>query len=245
MPTIAHCPTAQGMHRAYLVITAIFISTLCVINFINISHLIEFKLAFFTYHWTIVFPVGILPYPITFLCTDIVSECYGKQAANQLVTLGLIANLFMALLIWLVGVPDFSLTMSTQGHDTAAMQRAFFQTMRYMSLAAISASMLAYLLAQYLDVMLFHLLKRLCSNKHLWLRNNVSTIISQWVDTCCVLSCSYWMTHQLGWTLPAPSQVQYSLLSIIIGSYGYKCLAALIDTIPCYFFVRLLKPSNN
>lgn len=122
--------------------------------------------------------VGILAYPFTFLVTDVLSEVYGKRRANQVVTAGFVASIFVVLLVELADITDsapFGI-----GSDT-------FTEVFGLSKIAIFASMTAYLTAQYLDIRLFHFWRRLTKGKHLWLRNNASTITSQFADTFIVL----------------------------------------------------------
>lgn len=229
-----HFSLGRSTHDTiYIIIASIFIGTLCLINVINISRFITFEFTFFSQPLSFIIPVGIIPYPLTFLCTDIVSECYGKKAANQLVMAGLIANVTTFTLIWLCGLPGSFVPQTTLENQ--------FYLMRYLTMTAIISSMLAFLIAQYLDVYLFHLIKQLTHEKHLWLRNNVSTMISQFVDTCLVFSTTYLMTYHLAWGETQTGNPVYPLLTVILSSYGFKLAAALLDTIPCYCFVGLIK----
>ena len=123
--------------------------------------------------------VGLLPYPITFLVTDVISEIYGQKRANQVVLSGLIASIFMLLI---VTIADF-----VQAAAWSPINNEIFSQVFGLSAAAVFASMLAYLFAQFVDVRLFHFWKKLTNGKHLWLRNNASTIFSQFIDTFSVL----------------------------------------------------------
>ena len=165
--------------------------------------------------------VGLLPYPITFIVTDIISEIYGKKKANEVVTSGLIASLFMLLI---VTVSD-NIPSAPFGIGSEIFSKVFG-----LSAAAVFASMLAYLFAQYIDVRVYHFWKRLTNGKHLWLRNNASTIASQLVDTTlviCILFVGVWNTDQI--------------LSAIIDGWIFKMLMALLDTPIIYGIIYLLK----
>ena len=96
----------------------------------------------------------------------------------------------------------------------------------------ITASMLAYLVAQLIDVSIFHYLKKLTSGKKLWLRNNISTIFSQLVDTIIVNSIFLYFGLNLGWDI---------ILKIIIASYIFKILIAIFDTPFVYIGVHFTK----
>ena len=114
---------------------------------------------------------GALPYPITFLATDLLSELYGRRRANRVVWAGFAASLFALLALWL-GAQFPALSDSPVGDET--YNAAFANTWR-----VIAASMTAYLFAQFVDVRLFHFWKGLTNGRHLWLRNNASTVVSR------------------------------------------------------------------
>ena len=129
--------------------------------------------------------VGLIAYPITFLVTDIISEIYGKTKANQVVMSGLFASIFMLLIVTVSDILPATVW--------APVNNATFNQVFGLSGAAVFASMMAYLFAQFIDIRLFHFWKRITNGKHLWLRNNDSTVFSQFVDTFCVLFllCSF------------------------------------------------------
>ena len=124
--------------------------------------------------------VGLLPYPVTFLVTDIISEIYGKKKANQVVMSGLVASIFMLLVV--------TISNYVQATSWSAVDDETFSQVFGLSGAAVFASMMAYLTAQLVDVRVFHFWKKLTNGKHLWLRNNASTIFSQFIDTFSVLA---------------------------------------------------------
>lgn len=161
----------------YLVLAAIFIAALVACNLIFQKFFIwDFSL----FGTSIRFEqsVGILAYPVTFLVTDILSEIYGKQRADRVVTAGLVASLFV---LGLVLVSTLMEATEWSPVDDPTFLRVFG-----LQWVAVTASMIAYLGAQYLDIRLFHFWKKLTHGKHLWLRNNASTIGSQLVDTALV-----------------------------------------------------------
>ncbi len=161
----------------YLVLAAIFIAALVACNLIFQKFFIwDFSL----FGASIQFEqsVGILAYPVTFLVTDILSEIYGKEHANRVVTSGLVASLFV---LGLVLVSTLMEATPWSPVDNETFLRVFG-----LQWVAVTASMVAYLGAQYLDIRLFHFWKKLTHGKHLWLRNNASTIGSQLVDTALV-----------------------------------------------------------
>ena len=164
----------------YLILAGIFIASLVSCNLIFQK--------FFTWSpfglYTFEISVGILPYPITFLVTDLISEIYGLKRANRVVMAGLIASIFI---LGVVTVADLAPATSWSPVTDSEFSKVFGLTG-----AAVGASMAAYLAAQFIDIRLFHFWKRLTNGKHLWIRNNFSTMASQLVDTSVVvgLLCS-------------------------------------------------------
>ena len=194
--------------RIYLILGALFITSLVVSNLIFLKF---FYWDFFGLY-TFKISVGILPYPITFLITDIVSEIYGKKKANEMITTGIFASFFSLLIIYVADV--------VPAIKTSPVNDALFTQVFGASAIAVFASMTAYLLAQYIDVHIFHFWKRLTKGKHLWLRNNFSTFLSQFVDTASVLLllCSF---GQIDWSL---------FSSLLLGGFLFKVLVAVVDT---------------
>jgi queuosine precursor transporter len=162
--------------------------------------------------YTFEISVGILPYPITFLITDIISEVYGKKKANEIVTAGIFAS-FFSLLIVVVSNKVPATVWSPI--DDPLFTKVFGATA-----IAVLASMMAYLLAQYIDIQIFHFWKRKTRGKHLWLRNNFSTFLSQFVDTFTVLLllCSF-------------GKIDWSLFGkLLLSGFLFKVLIAISDT---------------
>ena len=104
---------------------------------------------------------------------------------------------------------------------------------------AVFASMLAYIAAQYCDVQLFHFLKRLTKGKHLWIRNNFSTLLSQMVDSVMVITVTFGAAFVRG------DMVLNTLLILIGSNYLFKATVALLDTGPFYLLVNVLRKYLN
>lgn len=225
----------QRREIVFLVLSGLFLGTLGMLNILSISRFVN---VFVWGNFAVTVAVGVLPYPLTFLCTDLISELYGKERANQVVWVGLLLNVWVLFIVWLGGVlPGFEPTDPATGEilrDAAGRLPVFFE-IRNLTFGAIIASMAAYLTAQFVDVYLFHFWKTLTNGKHLWLRNNGSTLLSQLVDTVAVVL----ITHFLAGVLPIDdSQSLWPQLIRFIG-YGYlfKLVAALLDTGPFYLCV--------
>ena len=176
---------ASTLHRRreglFLVLAGLFMGTLAMLNILGVTRFIDLSFRLPLVGWEVPMPlaVGVLPYPITFLCTDFISELYGRERANTVVWMGLALNVWVMAILWLGGaLPGFEVP----GQESSGL----FFDLRRLAFGAVTASMLAYLVAQFVDVQLFHFWKRLTGGKHLWLRNNGSTLISQLIDTVAV-----------------------------------------------------------
>ena len=201
----------------YLILSGIFIASLVTCNLIA-NKFVTVDLGFKVF----IVSAGILPYPFTFLVTDLISELYGQKKANLVVLAGFFASMFVLFFLWLGGqfnaIPDSLVT--DQVYDSV-----FRNAWRI-----IAASMTAYLFAQFIDVRIFHFWKKLTNGKHLWLRNNASTVVSQLLDTIlviCILFFGVWSTDQI--------------FSAIIDGWLFKMLMAFIDTPIIYGIIHLLK----
>lgn len=242
-----HPIEATALHarreRVFLVLAGVFLGTLTMLNILGISRFI--KLASFetASGREIVFAVavGVLPYPVTFLCTDFISELYGRARANWVVFVGLLLNVWVVFVLWIAGLlPGFETIDPATGEvarDAAGRLPVFFEV-RTLTFGAVIASMIAYLAAQFCDVWLFHFWKRITRGRHLWLRNNGSTLISQLVDTVAVIL----ITHYWARALPiiGDQPLWSELLLFIATGYVFKVVIALLDTVPFYIGVGVL-----
>ena len=213
----------MAAYRIYFILGALFICSLVVSNLIFQKF---FYWDFFgLYRFEI--SVGILPYPITFLITDLLSEIYGKKKANQVVTAGIFASLFSLLIVYTsAAVPSTA---------WSPVNDALFNTVFGATAVAVLASMLAYLFAQYIDIQLYHFWKRLTRGKHLWLRNNFSTFFSQFLDTITVLLllCSF-------------GKIEWERFSaLLLSGFLFKVLIALCDTPFMYLGVYIFRKRFN
>lgn len=210
--------------QIFLFLAALFITSLVVSNLI-------FQKFFFWYPVdTSIFgiplfelSVGILPYPITFLITDLISEIFGKKKANQVVVAGIFASFFsIGILLVADAVPPIA---------SSPINDATFNQVFSLSPLAVLASMIAYLLAQFVDIRIYHFWKKITQGKHLWLRNNFSTFASQFLDTFTVilLLCFFGV---LSWDM---------FLGLVVSGFIFKVLVAVIDTPFLYLFVYLIR----
>lgn len=210
---------AQRAPFIYLLLAALFIASLVTCNLIaNKFVSVDFGFAAFKVS------AGVLPYPITFLITDILSEIYGRRRTNAVVISGFFATLLVLLILFL-------------GHSFPALENSPVSEEQYASVfqnswRVFSASMLAYLGAQFLDVRLFHFWKGLTKGKHLWLRNNFSTILSQLVDTILVTTVIFIGVEDLEF-----------IGSLVWDGWLFKVIFAAADTIVIYLVIYWFRKS--
>lgn len=190
--------------------------------------------------------VGVLPYPLTFLCTDLISELYGKKRASFLVWLGLALNIFVIGTLYLGellpsadSAPPWQTLFLAKpvflpNGESVSGSVDLYHMIYACTAGSVFASMVAYLAAQLCDVHLFHFWKKLTKGKMLWVRNNLSTLVSQLVDSFTVIAITFGAVFFRG-------EMGLKEILILMGSnYLFKMSAALVDTIPFYFGVHYL-----
>ncbi len=241
----------ERRERVFLILAGTFLGSMAMLNIIGITRFIHIG--------PLALAVGVLPYPITFLCTDLVSELYGRRRANFLVFTGLIVNLLVIGTLWLgqalpgiseAARPDFlpvgswnpppwqtiHLSEPVPLPNGAVIESSgpLFYMIYACTAGAVLASMVAYLAAQFCDVALFHFWKNLTKGKHLWLRNNGSTLVSQLVDTSMVIFITFGAAFFRG-------EKTFREIMVLIGSgYLFKMIVAFLDTLPFYIGVHYL-----
>jgi len=194
----------------YLILAALFIASLVTCNLIFAKFCYWQPLGEIDFIFEL--SVGILPYPITFLITDLISELFGRKRANQVVMAGLVASLFTYFIVIVAdAVPAVEYSPVSDEQFTNVFGRTGI---------AVLASMLAYLGAQFVDIRIFHFWKNLTKGKHLWLRNNFSTIFSQFIDTFIVLALLC-LADAIPWD---------KFWMLLLNGFLFKVLVALLDT---------------
>ena len=233
LPRLDEATVYERRQLVFLVLSGLFLGTLAMLNILGVTRFIDLSFQIPGTSLTIPMPlaVGVLPYPVTFLCTDFISELYGRHRANQVVWMGLALNLWVMLILWVGGaLPGFE--------PPDQPQSGIFFEVRRLAFSAVTASMIAYLAAQFIDVHVFHFWKSLTKGRHLWLRNNGSTLVSQLVDTVSVIL----ITHFLAKGIPVdPAEPLWpQLLTFIAAGYTFKLTVALVDTAPFYLGAKHL-----
>ena len=199
--------------RLYYILGALFIAALITCNLIA-NKFISIDLGFKTF----IISAGVLPYPLTFLITDILSELYGRKRTTHVVLSGLFASVFVLFILWL-GAQFPAIDGSPVDDET-------FNSVFQNAWRVIAASMFAYLAAQLVDVRLFHFWKGLTKGRMLWVRNNFSTIVSQLIDTTLVV-----------FVLFVGVESTETMTGYIMDGWLFKVLCALLDTVLIYAFM--------
>ncbi len=173
--------------------------------------------------WKFVVPAAVIIYPFTFLLTDIIGELYGKDEGNRTVWYGLLASI-VAMVIIYVG-------MLLPAAPFMEEKQSAYEILLGPNRRIVMASLLAYICSQKHDVWAFHVLKHLTGGRHKWLRNNLSTMVSQFVDTVIFIGLAFWGTvPHLG--------------KMILGQYVIKVLIALLDT-PLFYAFTMERSSDG
>jgi queuosine precursor transporter len=195
--------------RLFIVLAGIFSTSLVVGDIIG-GKLIQVPL----FGQVFTLTVGMIPFPITFLLTDVLNEFYGKSLARFVTWLGFgLALLTYTFIFIAAAIP---IAPMTHAADWTGVNEASFSNVFLGSQRMIIASLCAYIVAQFVDIAVFHGLKRLTRNRFLWLRATGSTAVSQAVDTVTISLIAWWGV--LGTD---------EIVSIMFSSYGLKLLIAL------------------
>jgi len=199
--------------RTYVLLVSIFLGVLLITNVITVKYITIAK---------VTLTAGAITYPFTFSLIDIIAELYGKKRAQLAVWMGLLVSLFMILIVQLASLlPTYS---------QSPISQPVFQQVFGFTPGIVLGSMVAYLVAQFADIYLFDWFSRLTKHKYLWLRNNVSTFISQLLDTL-IFGWIAWV----GWPLlginDAIAAIEWATwYPIVVNEYLFKLAFSVLNT---------------
>ena len=168
-----------------------------------------------------VLPAGILAYPLTFLISDTIAEVYGRKTTTRIIWIGFATSLLMVLIIYMASIfPAAPFWENQEAFDLilGSVPRI------------VLASMVAYLVSQYHDVIAFHFWKNFTNGRYLWLRNNASTMMSQAVDTVLFVTIAFAGTLDFS-----------VIINMILTQYVVKILIAIVDTPLVYVLVSQVR----
>lgn len=201
-------------NKNLMLLNGVFITSLIV------SNIVAAKVVSF---WGLVTPAAIVAYPLTFLMTDVIGEIWGKEEANRTVKVGFICQIISLALIGLAILLPIAPFADNQTEFKSIMGQSF---------RLVGASLTAYLIAQFNDVLIFHKLKKKTNGKYKWLRNNLSTTTSQLLDTSIFIVIGFIGTVPNIWTM-------------IASQYLIKFIYAILDTPFFYYLTRKNEATQN
>ena len=176
--------------------------------------------------------LGTILFASTFLCTDILSEYYGKEKARKNVLIGFCSFFLMTILMLVtIGIQPAEDEWVSMVQESLAI---LFTPMT----SIFVASMIAYLISQYFDIWFFSYLKTVSSNKLLWLRNNISTALSSLIDNT-IFSIFAWIILN-----PNPFPLSDVIMTFILGVYLLRVFIALLDT-PFLYLAKYFIPEEK
>ncbi|EPG66818.1 VUT family protein [Leptospira wolffii] len=206
--------------KLFFVLGAIFLTFLLMAE-VTGSKWIQFVVSDYSFNLTL----GVIPFPITFIVTDLLNEYYGRRGVRYLTVVGMV----MIVLAYFLLQIDMSIPATANSPvDDHSFRVVFFNTGQ-----VIAGSVIAYLIGQLVDIQIFHLIRRKTKNRFIWLRATGSTIFSQLLDSYVVIFVAYWGTYEFS-----------TLNAISYTNFGYKILIAIgitpIIYISHYFIEKYL-----
>ena len=199
--------------RAFTVLAGIFIGALVITNAIAGKFFVLFGQEL---------SCGIIAYPVTFLVTDLLSEIYGRKRASTVVIAGFVVSVFITAVVWIAN--------AAPTYAESPVDAESFNVVFGLLPGVVLGSMIAYLVAQLVDVQIFEFWRRLTDGKYMWLRNNGSTFFSQLVDTVLVVTIALVIWPKVDGN-PATDPLSFETWQgIVFGQYVFKLGIAAFDT---------------
>jgi uncharacterized integral membrane protein (TIGR00697 family) len=234
---ISHRPT-----RLFIILGGFFIANALVAEFIGVKIFAledtigweRFNFNLFGQEGALQFSAGVLLWPIVFIMTDIINEYYGKRGVRLLsfLAVSLIIYAFIMIFAAIMLTPaDWWVTQNTS-KGVPDMQAAF-SVILGQGLLIIIGSLVAFLVSQLIDVVVFHQIKKTTGEQHIWMRATGSTVISQLLDSFVVLAIAFKIGPELIGNVEPWSWQQ--LLAVGTVQYTYKVFMAVILTPALYF----------
>ncbi len=213
--------SSPSSHHVYVILCAFFVTALVIADIIGSKLILvgPFDLAAIGLAGMVIpariLSAGIIPFPLTFVLTDLINEFYGKKGAQFITLVGLGMAIFAVALLYAARL--------LPAHPDSPIPQASFEIVFGLSTRMFIASLCAYLLGQFLDIQVFHFLRRISQEKMLWLRATGSTVVSQLIDSLVVAFIAF------GGKLPSAQ-----IMEIAVNNYGVKFFIAVALTPVCY-----------
>jgi queuosine precursor transporter len=239
---IHHKPTRLFLFLAGFFIANAFIAEVIGVKIFSLEDTIgitPFKLPLFGNEFSFNLTAGVLLWPVVFIMTDVINEYYGERGVRflSLLTAGLLAYAFIMYYLAIELVPAAWWYGSKAEQGVPDMQAAYQQIFGQ-GIGIILGSLVAFLIGQIVDVVIFHRIKKFTGEKMVWLRATGSTLVSQFIDSFVVLFIAFYIYPHLFPVQGKPWTFAF-VMSICIGNYIYKFLVAILMT-PVIYWVHYL-----
>jgi len=215
----------------YTVITSLFCICLLITNLLGSKLFVLPGIG-------VAIPVTHLIYPLTFVLCDLVNEIYGSKSATQMVWLSFVLNFlvmcFVHLALILPGHPYWAVPNNPWGFSSVADYQNAFDSVFQLNKTIVCASIIAYLSGQFLDIYIYKKIKQFFPNRFMWLRNNLSTIFSQFVDTLIVFTIIFLYGLKMEWK---------QAFEVMLAIYAFKVFASIATTPLFYGALFIARPN--
>jgi queuosine precursor transporter len=211
--------------RWFPLITGVFVATLIVSNIIAVK-LIQV--------WGLILPAAVILFPVAYIFGDILTEVYGYGRARQVIWIGFFCNLLAVIAIWIAGLLPAAPFWNANVYEKAAQAQQAYQAILGFAPRLLVASLLAYLVGEFLNSFVLARLKIKTQGRYLWLRTIGSTIVGQGADSLVFISIAFWGI------LP-PAALGTAILSQWLVKVAFEVLATPFT----YLIVNALKRSEG
>lgn len=234
-----HSILADKATRLYLILGGFFVANALIAEMIGVKlfqleTLLGMPKADFTLlgqpHLSFVLSVGVLPWPIVFIMTDVINDYYGVRGVRflTLLTTALIAFAFVVMFLAIrMPAEQGWWTGSSAAQGVPDMQAAFTAIFGQ-GMNIILGSLTAFVVGQLVDAFVFRRIKRITGDRRIWLRATGSTVVSQLVDSVVVTYVAFWVLKDMSFPMAT---------ALVLTAYSYKLVVAVLST-PLVYLVH-------
>ncbi len=227
--------------RLYIILGAFFVANALIAEMIGVKlfqleALLGIQKADFTLlgqqHLSFVLSVGVLPWPIVFIMTDVINDYYGVRGVRflTLLTTGIITFAFVVMYFAIHMPPDQGWWITSSAAQGVPDMQAAFSSIFGQGMNIIVGSLTAFVIGQMLDAFIFRGIKRITGDKRIWLRATGSTLVSQLIDSVVVTYVAFWIFKDMSFPLAT---------ALVLTAYTYKLIVAVLAT-PVVYLVHAL-----
>jgi uncharacterized integral membrane protein (TIGR00697 family) len=218
--------------RLFLVLGGFFVANALIAEMIGVKlfqleDLLGITKADFTLlgqpHLSFVLSVGVLPWPIVFIMTDVINDYYGVRGVRFLTLLTVVLITFMFGVLYLaIGMPaDQGWWLTSSAANGVPDMQAAFTAIFGQGMNIIVGSLAAFVIGQLADALVFRRIKRITGDKYIWLRATGSTVVSQLIDSVVVTYVAFWLFRDMSFAMAT---------ALVLTAYSYKFIVALLST---------------